>query len=60
MKVRNKLEQIDLAEQYVLSIIREEHPEWIDNDDSCWRCEQYYKSLDDLINLDERWISRVS
>ena len=53
MKVRKELEQIDLAEQYVLSVIREEHPEWIEWDGSCRRCEQYYKSLDDLISLDE-------
>ena len=56
MKVRKEIEQIDTAEQYVLSVIREEHPEWIDRDGSCSRCEQYYKYLDDLISLDERWI----
>ena len=53
MKVRKEIEQIDVAEQYVLSVIREEHPEWIDKDGSCGLCEKYYKSLDDLISLDE-------
>ena len=53
MNVKRQIDSIDLAEQYVLSIIREEHPEWVKHDGTCERCEEYYKSLDVLIALDE-------
>ena len=53
MNSSENMEQLDLAEQYVISLIREEHPDWVKHDGSCERCEQYYKSLDDLISLYE-------
>ncbi len=33
-------------EQYVLNVIEEEHPEWVEPDGSCPRCVHYYQSLD--------------
>ena len=42
----------DIAEQYLLEIIKSEHPEWVEDDGSCSRCEEYYNHLDDLIELD--------
>lgn len=53
MNAIKKSDQADVAEQYLLSVIREEHPEWVDKDGSCERCEKYYKSLDNLISLQE-------
>ena len=53
MEIKKDTGQTDLAQQYVLSVIRIEHPEWIEQDGTCERCEQYYESLDNLIALDE-------
>ena len=53
MKSEENIDHTDLAEQYVLSIIRDEHPEWIERDGTCKRCEQYYKALDTLVDIEE-------
>jgi hypothetical protein len=40
------------AENYTLNLIRSEHPEWVEPDGSCKRCEEYYMSLDSVIVID--------
>ena len=51
MKERN-LDIYEVAESYTMNLIRQEHPEWVEKDGSCKRCEQYYSSLDSLVVLD--------
>ena len=41
-----------IAEQYMLEIIKNEHPEWVEKDGSCARCMEYYQQLDDLVDFD--------
>lgn len=40
-------------EQYVLDVIKKEHPEWVESDGTCPRCMDYYRSLDNAIQLTE-------
>ena len=42
----------DIAEQYMLEIIKNEHPDWVEQDGSCTRCEEYHYHLDDLVDFD--------
>ncbi len=42
----------NIAEQYMLEVIKNEHPEWVEKDGSCKRCEEYYYNLDDLVDID--------
>lgn len=42
------VEIYEAAENYTLTMIRNEHPEWVEPDGSCKRCEEYYKSLDSV------------
>ncbi len=30
---------------YVLGVIRTSHPEWVESDDSCAKCWEYYRNL---------------
>ena len=40
-----------VAEQYVLSIIKEEHPEWVEQDGACKKCLEHYQALDNAIKI---------
>ncbi len=40
-----------VAEHYVLSIIKEEHPEWVEQDGACKKCLEHYQALDKAIRL---------
>lgn len=42
-----------IAEQAVLDMIKKDNPEWIERDGTCEKCIEYYKSLDDAIELIE-------
>lgn len=42
----------NIAEQYMLEVIKNEHPEWVEEDGSCRRCEEYYYHLDDLVDFE--------
>ena len=42
----------DIAEQYMLEVIKSEHPDWVEKDGSCKRCEEYYLYLDEFIDYD--------
>ncbi len=36
------------AEQYILDVIKKDHPEWVNKNGSCKACMDYYKKLDDI------------
>ena len=40
-------------EKYVLDVIKKEHPEWVAPDGACMQCIDYYKSLDEVVQLVE-------
>ena len=42
-----------VAENYVINLIRNEHPEWVAEDGSCSRCEEYYRELDKMIVIED-------
>ena len=33
------------AEEYLLELIRKDHPEWKENEKTCHKCVEYYKEL---------------
>lgn len=33
------------AQRYVIERIKEEHPDWVENDGACPKCLEYYKKL---------------
>ena len=35
-----------ITEQFLLNMIRTEHPEWVDKNGLCPRCIEYYRKLD--------------
>jgi hypothetical protein len=45
----NELSQV--AELWVLALIRNQHPEWVEEDCSCSKCIEYYESLDELVSV---------
>lgn len=38
-------------ERWVLSVIKQQHPEWGEEDGACRRCVRHYESLGSLISL---------
>ena len=38
-----------IAEQWLIEIIKEQNPGWVEKDGSCDKCIDYYKSLDDIL-----------
>ena len=38
----------EAAERFVLDLIRQECPEWVENDGTCPKCLAYYESLDEI------------
>lgn len=48
---RNKLSVI--AEKFVLDSIRYDHPEWVDKEGDCPKCDEYYESLSDIVIIQD-------
>lgn len=48
---RNKLSV--MAEKFVLDSIRFDHPEWVDEEGGCPKCNEYYESLSDLVIIQD-------
>ena len=45
----NEVESLThFAEQWIIETIKEKNPHWVENDGSCQKCLDYYKSLDDI------------
>ena len=40
-----------IAEKYLRNTIRIEHPEWIEKDGSCKKCDEYYESLLEIVEI---------
>ena len=38
-------------EGMVINMIRKENPNWIESDGGCKRCVEYYKNLDDAVEI---------
>ncbi len=39
------------AEEYLLGLIKKDHPEWKESDDTCPECIAYYRKLIDKTNI---------
>ncbi len=48
---RNKLSV--MAEKFVLDSIRFDHPEWVDKEGDCPKCNEYYESLSELVTIQD-------
>ena len=48
---RNKLSV--MAEKFVLDSIRFDHPDWIDEEGDCPKCNEYYESLSELVTIQD-------
>ncbi len=46
----------DIAEQYVLDLIKKDHPEWVESSGACSKCVEYYKSLSKVVIVDNKTI----
>lgn len=33
------------AEEYIIELLKRDHPEWVDHNGACSHCEQYYQAL---------------
>ncbi len=40
-----------VAEKFLREIIRAEYPEWIDHNGECKKCDEYYDSLLDVVQI---------
>jgi hypothetical protein len=40
-----------VAERWVLDFIKEQHPEWVQEDGVCPKCVEYYDSLDNVVSV---------
>lgn len=40
-----------VAELYLREIIREENPQWVNNDGECKECDKYYESLLNVVEI---------
>lgn len=40
-----------VAELFLREMIRVEYPEWIDNSGECKKCDEYYESLLDAVEI---------
>ena len=40
-----------IAEKLLRSMIRYRHPEWVEEDGRCKKCDDYYKSLLDIVEI---------
>ncbi len=40
-----------IAEKFLLDTIRAEHPEWINEQGECPKCQEYYESLSDIVMI---------
>ena len=36
---------------FVLSFIKEQHPDWVEKDGSCKKCLNYYENLDKVVEV---------
>ena len=40
----------ELAKDFVIDLIRRDHPEWVREDGACPKCLAYYASLEDVVH----------
>ena len=40
-----------VAELFLREVIRKEYPEWVDQDGECQKCDDYYNSLLDAVEV---------
>jgi len=40
-----------VAEQFLQKMIRKEYPEWVDHNGECKKCDEYYDSLLDAVEV---------
>ena len=40
-----------VAELFLREVIRKEYPEWVDHDGECQKCDDYYNSLLDAVEV---------
>lgn len=57
MNINEKVENLDkqlnlVAELYLRMLIRNEYPEWVGPDGECKKCEEYYDSLLDVVEIE--------
>ena len=52
MKDGKNNELHNLAEKYVLDTIRDEHPNWVNQQGECPKCEEDYEALSDMIMIE--------
>ena len=51
-KQANLDKHLDLvAELYLREMIRKEYPDWVDYNDECLKCEEYYDSLLNAVEI---------
>lgn len=49
-KEQIKLNQI--AEKFILDTIQNDHPDWVDQNGECPKCDEYYESLSDIVTIE--------
>lgn len=42
-----------ITEQWLLDVIRKEHPEWIEKNGLCTKCIAYYRNLDNVFEQED-------
>lgn len=49
---KNLNKHLDLvAEVFLRQIIRKQYPEWVEHDGECNKCDEYYESLLDAVEI---------
>ena len=41
-----------IAEQYLLDVIKAEHPDWVEENGACKKCVEYYHALDHAVLIE--------
>lgn len=39
-------------EQLVIDMIKKSNPDWVAEDGACYRCIEYYRSLDNMVEIE--------
>ena len=45
---------VHIAERWLLDLIRRENPLWVERDGACPKCIEYYRDLDNTVELGRR------
>lgn len=49
--IKQRTNQNEAVKKFLLDTIRHEHPDWVEENGECTKCNEYYESLSSIVSI---------